>query len=112
MLRLARRLLEKSKGEKQQLVAIALRKGKVIGIGRNSYSKTHPWQRECAHRVKKEKSIYLHAEIACLVSCRKVPDTLVVARINKKGELVNSKPCSICSLAISLVNPSMKVIHS
>lgn len=99
-------------GGKQRLVAIAASKGKIVGIGYNSYSRTHPYQRSLAIRVGEPKKEYLHAEVAALLRSRVVPDDLYVVRINRKGEFAYAAPCPICRLAISLINPRMRVFHT
>jgi len=108
--RIAKRLTS-HKG-KQHIVAVAVRKGKVIGVGYNSYSKTHPEQARLARGVGQDERIYLHAEIAALLRCRAKPDSLYIARVKRTGELGNAAPCPVCSAAINLINPKMKVIHS
>ena len=97
---------------KQRHVAVALLKGKVLAIGFNNYNKTHPRQRDLARIAGQPKREYLHAEIACLLRCRAVPDELVVVRVNRKGELRPSNPCPVCRAAINLINPKMKVRFS
>lgn len=105
------KLLTSHKG-KQRIVAVALRKGKIVGVGFNSYSKTHPKQRDFARRVGQDERIYLHAEMDALLRSRSKPDCLCVVRVTKSGALGNAKPCPICQYAISLCNPKMKVVHS
>lgn len=105
------KLLSSHKG-KQRIVAVALRKGKIIGIGFNSYLKTHPKQRDFARRVGQDERIYLHAEMDALIRCRSKPDSLYVVRLTKAGLLGNAKPCPVCSYAIAVTNPRMKVFHS
>jgi cytidine deaminase len=57
-------------------------------------------QAEYAKRTGKVQKVSLHAEIAALIRARSDIETVVVARINKRGELRNSKPCPICRLAL------------
>lgn len=90
--------------KKQNLVALAYKKRKLVGVGFNSYVKTHP---AMINKVNPER-IYLHAEIDALL---KAPDcdTLVVLRRNKHG-LASAKPCPVCQLAIN--KRGINVIHS
>lgn len=74
--------------------------GNIISRGANSYTKTHPTQAEYAGRNGKDDAIYLHAEIAALVRCRKDPHTIYVARYNRQGEELLAKPCPICQMAM------------
>jgi len=83
------------------LIAIAVdSNGIIIAKGINSYSKTHPLQAGYAKKMGREDAIYLHAEIAALVKCRRDPYIMFVFRFNKKGKLSMAKPCPICNLAM------------
>lgn len=106
-----RRLLLRQATKKQSLVAIACRGRRVIAVGYNSYSKTHPFQHRMSAKVGQQRP-YLHAEIAALLKSPRDIDSLYVVRINKQGELVNAAPCPVCRLAIGLFNPKLKVFHS
>jgi len=74
-------------------------RGHIVSHATNS-RKTHPLQAEYAKRTGKEQKVSLHAEIAALIRARDDIETVVVARINKRGELRNSRPCPICRLAL------------
>jgi len=90
----------KSSPSKFRHAAICLdRQGKIVSWATNS-RKTHPLQAEYAKRLGRQEKVSLHAEIAALIRSREDIDTVVVARINKRGELRNSKPCPICRLAL------------
>jgi len=83
------------------LIAIAVdSNGVIIAKGTNSYSKTHPMQADYAKKMGRNDAIYLHAEIAALIKCRRDPYIMFVFRFNKKGESVMAKPCPICNLAM------------
>ena len=76
---------------------------RLIVLGFNSYTKTHPIMRKWG---KNAESIFLHAEIDCLLTARrKLCDNtfnrleFFVARINRQGELVSAKPCVGCMKA-------------
>lgn len=62
--------------------------------------------------VDQPKREYLHAELVALLRAPSDADTLVVVRRNKQGEVCNAAPCPVCTLAINVFNPRMKVIHS
>jgi deoxycytidylate deaminase len=80
--------------------ALCLNKqGHIVATGTNS-RKTHPVQAEYAKRTGKHNKVNLHAEIAALVKAREDVETIVVCRINKHGDLRNSKPCPVCKLAL------------
>jgi deoxycytidylate deaminase len=75
--------------------------GRVLATKQNSYNKTHPLQQHYAVLANKPFHIYLHAEIAAIVACKKKKiHTLIVTRFNKQGLPMNAKPCPICELAI------------
>ncbi len=73
--------------------------GHIVATATNS-RKTHPQQAEYAKRVGKPQKVSLHAELAALIRAREDVETLIVCRINKSGDLRNSKPCPVCSLAL------------
>jgi deoxycytidylate deaminase len=93
----------------QRHCALAYRGSSLLAIGFNSYRCTHPIQSSFARRTSPNRN-YLHAEIDALLRSRGAT-LLVVARINKKGQLVNSKPCIVCQAAINTYDIK-KVIHS
>jgi deoxycytidylate deaminase len=75
--------------------AVCLNKrGQVVSIGYNN-KRTSWLQRLYAKKVGKPLSDMEHAEVDAIRKA-KSPVTLVVVRTNKKGDLRNSKPCSIC----------------
>lgn len=79
------------------------RKGRILSAGCNSYNKTHPRQVYYAEMVGKQHKIYLHAELDAIIKLNHVqekPYTIYIARVNKKGQPVCSKPCEICQMAI------------
>ena len=77
------------------------KKGRVLSVAENSYTKTHPYQKKLAERSPNPHRIYLHAEIAALVKCHQgKPYKISITRTNAQGELVLAKPCDICQLAI------------
>lgn len=76
------------------------KKGNIISEGANTLSKSHPVQAHWAKKARKEKCIWLHAEIHALVKCHETPYALFVARIMRNGNIGMSKPCKICQAAI------------
>lgn len=76
------------------------KKGKIQATAINRMSKTHPLQAYFARQAKNGNKIYLHAEVAALVSCRATPHTIYVGRLLKDDTPGLSKPCEVCSLAI------------
>lgn len=77
------------------------RKNKILSVGVNSYTKTHPLQAHHATLCGKQHKIFLHAEIAALVKCKnKKPYRIVIERYNKNGKPMMAKPCEVCQSAI------------
>lgn len=74
-------------------------RGHIVSIASNTY-KTHPEQARFARLAGKPKKVSLHAEMAALIKAKEEVSTIIVCRLNNKGELRYSKPCPICTLAI------------
>ena len=90
---------------KHQITAYCYNKrGHLVSIGHNSYTKSHPLQAYFAKKVGHPNKIYLHAEIAALVQAGTMETNQVheisIVRLNKKGEFRPSKPCPICIEAL------------
>ena len=85
------------------LTAIAYdKRGRILAVGRNSYVKTHPLQARLAEKVGLTDSIYLHAEVSCLVKIRDPAKIrkFVVFRYDRHGRPRNARPCKICQQAL------------
>lgn len=91
-----------------QVGCILLKKGRIVTEATNSY-KTHPVQAHWAQKARRPYGVHLHAEMAALVRCREEADTLIVARVDKRGMKRISKPCPICRAAIQESNISRVV---
>lgn len=80
------------------------RKGRVLSVGYNSYTKTHPEQARFARLAGTERKTYLHAEVAAIIrACRRrmePPHSISIERFNSSGQPKLAKPCPICMLAI------------
>jgi len=82
--------------------AFGYRKSKLIGIGQNNPEKTNPKAIHLAKKFNIELYYpYLHAEtdlISRLLNNYYIDNNLsiVIIRLNKRGELRNSKPCKKC----------------
>jgi len=76
------------------------RRGRVLSMGFNSYTKTHPLQSKYANKLNIHHKVYLHAELSALLKSKEKPNSLLVARINRHGQLTTSKPCLVCQLAM------------
>jgi len=94
---------------KQNLTAIIKdKKGKILSIGKNSYTKTHPIMYNYAKKVEGHytKKVYLHAEIDAIIRCDDLEEAykIEVYRINKHNQYALSKPCKVCMTAIKHTN--------
>lgn len=76
------------------------KRGRVLTKTFQNEFKTHPTQTKFAKIAKEPFKIFLHAEINALVKCKKQPYGMFICRVDSDGNLVNSKPCPICQLAI------------
>jgi len=89
--------------QKQDITAIIYdKRGRVLSIGRNSYTKTSTYQKFHAEKVGLPDKIYLHAEISAIIKLRdyQKPYKMFVSRLMKDGSFGNAKPCPICQSAI------------
>lgn len=99
--------------QKQQVIARTYSKqGRLISIGVNSYSKTHPHQAALAKKAGLPDKVYLHAEVLALLRAQgknlKV-HKLVIKRYKRDGTPGNAKPCPVCEEAIRLAG--VKVVE-
>lgn len=77
------------------------KRGKLLSVAFNSYTKTHPLQAYFAQRVNLPEKEYLHAEIAAILKAKgKKIHRIVVERFDKHGQPALAKPCLICNEAI------------
>lgn len=78
------------------------KRGRILSIGANSYTKTHPMQAKYAATVGLPHKQYLHAEIAAILRLSDVSKAhrIKVERYDAKGNPANAKPCPICDHVI------------
>ena len=83
------------------------RKGNVLSVAFNDYTKSNPYQKELSLKAGlSEYRTALHSEVACLMRAkrnhpsRKV-HTLLIERYDSEGKPRLAKPCASCELAIS-----------
>jgi tRNA(Arg) A34 adenosine deaminase TadA len=89
-------------------------KGRILTEGWNSYTKTHPIQRNAALVHKDIFKHFLHAEIHALSRLGKrlgKQDSIVVFRMGADKRLLPAEPCKICSSVIEQYGIE-RVIHS
>lgn len=82
------------------------KRGRVLAVGVNSYTKSHPLQGKFAVEAGRPDAIFLHAEIDALRKCKdkwKEIQKIVITRYDKKGKPALAKPCSVCQHAIDSI---------
>lgn len=75
--------------------------GKLLSVGKNSYTKTHPLQAKYAMKVDRPLAIYLHAEMDAMIKARGKIHRIVVTRFDSNGKPKLARPCPVCQLALS-----------
>ena len=90
------------KGQQRHYAVVTDKRGKIISEGRNSYTKSSPLMQKLSMKVGvSEHKCFLHAEIKTILRDKANKGVkLYVARVNAKGEAVNSKPCRVCEYYI------------
>ena len=89
------------------------KKGRVLSIGKNSYTKTHTYQAKIAESVGEPFKIFLHAEIHAITRLKDINKAyrISVFRYNADGNPVNAKPCQICAHALKQT-PIKRIEHT
>lgn len=79
------------------------KKGRVLAMACNSYTKTHPLQAKYATLCGLPDKQFLHAEVAAILRVRDLSKahSIKVERYNAKGLPVCAKPCIICQRVIN-----------
>lgn len=98
---------------KHQLTAIIYdRRGRVLSIGKNSYTKTHTQMLIHGRKVGITNRPYLHAEMDAIIKCRSLNKAykMSVFRYGNDGRPLLAKPCPICWSAIQSI-PSIKIVE-
>ena len=77
------------------------RRGKLLSSATNSYTRTHPYQKQLAEELGLYGKEFLHAEIAAILRAKDQPiHSIVIERFGKDGRPLLAKPCPICQAAI------------
>ncbi len=88
------------------------KKGNVLSVAQNSWTKTHPVQAKAAKEAGQPLRIFLHAEIAALLKCDlSKAHSVHVFRYGANGMPANAKPCPVCSLFMEKAG-IRKVFHT
>lgn len=89
---------------KQSLTSIIYdKRGRILSIGKNSYTKSHTLQAYHANKVGLPLKIFIHSEIDAIVKCKDLTkaNSIKVFRTNSVGEYMLAKPCKICMSALA-----------
>jgi tRNA(Arg) A34 adenosine deaminase TadA len=104
------RQIPKVKGQRRVYCIITDKRGRIVAEASNSYTQTHPFQKQMCLAVGFEDKEFLHAETAAIIKARGKGSILYVARVDARGRPQMSKPCKMCSEAIRL-HGNIKEIH-
>ena len=90
---------------KEQIMTAIIydKRGNILSVGHNSYTKSHPLMKLYSSKVQaSEHKIVLHAEIDALIKAKRrgTPHSIFISRIGAKGDAKLAKPCKICMNAL------------
>lgn len=90
------------KGNQRVYAIVSDKKGNLISEGHNDYFKSSPHMKRYSDEVGLHGKIYWHAECRAIhyIPRNKSAYKISIARVNKTGEFLPSKPCPICNNAI------------
>jgi len=87
---------------KHSHISFTMYKGRIVAVGRNSYSKTHPEMERLSVATGATKNRrYLHSELAALIRSKQKIDSIWVFRLGRSKQWLLSAPCPICEIAIT-----------
>ena len=88
--------------KRQRVIATCFdKKGRVLAVGENSYTKTHPLMFTHGKRIGLDDKIFLHAEVQAILRCGdKKIYSILVERYSADGAPLLAKPCPVCESVI------------
>lgn len=88
--------------KRQKVIATCFdKKGRVLAVGENSYTKTHPLMFTYGKRLGLDEKIFLHAEVQSILRCGdKKIGSIFVERYSHDGSPLLAKPCPVCEMVI------------
>lgn len=99
-----KKMAAQCRDEKHRVYSVITdRKGNILGEACNSYVKSHTLQKHYAVKANQPTKEFLHSEISSIIKASKTKrkmHSIWIARIGRNGLPRNSKPCSICEMAI------------
>lgn len=79
------------------------KRGRIVSHAGNSYTKSSVVQKRISEKLGFPEKCFLHAELNAILRARGAAiSTLVVARVDKQGNVKDGKPCCVCSSYIRL----------
>ncbi len=94
--------MDKSLGKHRVCAIITNKKGRIISVAVNSYSKSSPFMYKYAKQVGLADKIYWHAECKAIkqLADNKQAHKIYIARVTKSDNVGMASPCPICAAAI------------
>ena len=81
------------------------KRGQLLSVGVNSYTKTHPLQAYFAKKVGHSERQFLHAEIQAILRAKdKQIYRITIERYDRNGNPALAAPCPVCVEAIKAYN--------
>lgn len=97
---------------KHVIIARAYNKrGRLLAVGQNSYTRTHTIQAKYGKRTGRPKAIFIHAEIDAILKAREPVHKIEILRKHADGTPALAKPCDGCALALAEFNVKI-VVHT
>lgn len=92
------------------------KRGRILSVGRNQYTKSHPIMAKYGARINQHK-IVLHAEVDAILKCirtNKISNAhrILIERYDKMGNPAPCAPCEICMKIIAEITPIKKIEHT
>ena len=86
------------------------KRGRVLSVGKNSYTKTHRKMAEAAEKVGLPHKQFIHAEADAIFRCKNLDKAyrIFVTRTTKSGYGL-AKPCLVCQQLIE--SAGIKVVE-
>lgn len=87
------------RGQTRHYAVVTDRKGKIVGEGRNDYTKSHPLMFRTSRKIGLQKDC-IHSEMLAIIRSKGKGEKIYVARVDSKGNPSYSAPCPVCAVLI------------
>ena len=89
--------LEYVRGQSRHCSIITDKRNRVVSVGYNSYTKSHPQQQRWGELTGNPHMCYVHSEFSALKKDKhKKGYKIYIARVDSENRPVYSKPCKAC----------------